>query len=186
MSQGANPWSDLGCREALRLIALYLARAVRDAGDIEAREHMMWAATLAGIAFGNAGVHVPHAMAYAIAYGLHTLEMSALRGWGVAFLASVAASTGAGSIVSPTTALTVLGLMGTLASLAGNEAAIRFGRRRLGIRLNDRTVDRDRTRRRTPRFDSRRPAGSPRANRTPDRARTLRSCARRDTSDTCR
>ena len=27
----------------------------------------MWAATLAGIAFGNAGVHVPHAMAYAVA-----------------------------------------------------------------------------------------------------------------------
>jgi alcohol dehydrogenase class IV len=27
----------------------------------------MWAATLAGIAFGNAGVHIPHAMAYAVA-----------------------------------------------------------------------------------------------------------------------
>jgi hypothetical protein len=26
------------------------------------------------------------AMAYAIAYSIHTLEMSALRGWGVAFL----------------------------------------------------------------------------------------------------
>jgi predicted MFS family arabinose efflux permease len=72
------------------------------------------------------------AMAYAIAYGLHTLEMSALRGWGVAFLAYVAASTGAsGSVLSPATALTILGLMGTFASLAGNEAAIRFGRRAL-------------------------------------------------------
>jgi len=71
------------------------------------------------------------AMAYAIAYGLHTLEMSALRGWGVAFLASVAVGTGAASIVSPTTALTVLGLIGTAASVAGNEAAIRFGRRAL-------------------------------------------------------
>jgi hydroxyacid-oxoacid transhydrogenase len=67
MSQGANPWSDLGCREALRLLGAYLVRAVRDAGDTEAREHLMWAATLAGIAFGNAGVHAPHAMAYAVA-----------------------------------------------------------------------------------------------------------------------
>jgi alcohol dehydrogenase class IV len=67
MSQGSNPWSDLGCREAIRLIAKYLARAVHDASDTEAREQIMWAATLAGIAFGNAGVHVPHAMAYAVA-----------------------------------------------------------------------------------------------------------------------
>ena len=67
MSQGSNPWSDLGCREALRLIAMYLARAVHDTSDTQAREQMMWAATLAGIAFGNAGVHVPHAMAYAVA-----------------------------------------------------------------------------------------------------------------------
>lgn len=67
MSQGANPWSDMGCREAMSLIGRYLVRAVNDASDTEAREHMMWAATLAGIAFGNAGVHVPHAMAYAVA-----------------------------------------------------------------------------------------------------------------------
>jgi len=67
MSQGRNPWSDLGSLEALRLCGLYLVRAVRDASDDEAREKMMWAATLAGIAFGNAGVHLPHAMAYAVA-----------------------------------------------------------------------------------------------------------------------
>ena len=67
MSQGANPWSDLGSREALRLLGRYLERAVHDASDHEAREQTMWAATLAGIAFGNAGVHIPHAMAYAVA-----------------------------------------------------------------------------------------------------------------------
>jgi len=67
MSQGANPWSDLGSREALRLLGQYLERAVSDASDREAREQTMWAATLAGIAFGNAGVHTPHAMAYAVA-----------------------------------------------------------------------------------------------------------------------
>jgi alcohol dehydrogenase class IV len=67
MSQGANPWSDLGSLEALRLSAKYLVRATRDARDAEAREALMWAATLAGLAFGNAGVHLPHAMAYAVA-----------------------------------------------------------------------------------------------------------------------
>jgi len=67
MSQGANPWSDLGCREALRLCGAYLVRAVNDPADLHARHQLMWAATLAGIAFGNAGVHAPHAMAYAVA-----------------------------------------------------------------------------------------------------------------------
>lgn len=67
MSQGANPWSDLGSLEALRLSARHLVRAATDAADDEARESMMWAATLAGIAFGNSGVHVPHGMAYAVA-----------------------------------------------------------------------------------------------------------------------
>lgn len=72
------------------------------------------------------------AMAYATAYAVHTLEMSALRGWGVAFLAYVAASTGSShAALSPAVLATTLGLLGTVASVLGNEAAIRFGRRRL-------------------------------------------------------
>lgn len=73
------------------------------------------------------------AMAYAIAYCIHTLEMSALRGWGVAFLGYVATTTGAAaaSILSPALVATGLGLIGTFASVAGNEAAIRYGRKRL-------------------------------------------------------
>jgi hydroxyacid-oxoacid transhydrogenase len=67
MSQGANPWSDVGCIEALRRTGQYLVRAVRDANDTEARHGMMYAATLAGIAFGNSGVHLPHGMAYSVA-----------------------------------------------------------------------------------------------------------------------
>src|ERR1019366_4844635 len=67
MSQGRNPWSDLGSAEALRLCGTYLVRAVSDASDHEAREALSWAATLAGIAFGNAGVHLPHAMSYSVA-----------------------------------------------------------------------------------------------------------------------
>ena len=72
------------------------------------------------------------AFAYSLAYCVHTLEMNALRGWGVAFLVWVAASTGrAGELLSPAVVVTVLGLLGTLVSVLGNEASIRFGRRRL-------------------------------------------------------
>ena len=72
------------------------------------------------------------AMAYAFGYCIHTLEFHALRGWGVAFLAFVGASTGVGgTLFSPTTTLTALGLIATFASVVGNEAAIYFGRRRL-------------------------------------------------------
>jgi len=67
MSQGANPWSDVGCEAALKKLGTYLVRAVNDAADREARDAMMYAATLAGIAFGNSGVHVPHGMSYSVA-----------------------------------------------------------------------------------------------------------------------
>lgn len=67
MSQGANPWSDVGCVEALRRTGEFLVRAVKDETDDEARHGMMYAATLAGIAFGNSGVHLPHGMAYSVA-----------------------------------------------------------------------------------------------------------------------
>jgi alcohol dehydrogenase class IV len=66
MSQGANPWSDLGCREALRILGQHLVRGVKDPADFEARSQLMWAATLAGIAFGNAGCHAPHGMSYSV------------------------------------------------------------------------------------------------------------------------
>jgi predicted MFS family arabinose efflux permease len=71
------------------------------------------------------------AMAYAIAYCIHTLEMNAVRGWGVAFLGFVATATDASAVISPATTLTALGLLGTLTSVLGNEAAILVGRRRL-------------------------------------------------------
>ncbi|MXW47093.1 MAG: iron-containing alcohol dehydrogenase [Gammaproteobacteria bacterium] len=67
LSQGANPYSDMGCRQALWLTGKYLVRAVDDTSDTEARHGMIMAATLAGIAFGNSGVHVPHGMSYSVA-----------------------------------------------------------------------------------------------------------------------
>ncbi|NBS12243.1 MAG: MFS transporter [Gammaproteobacteria bacterium] len=71
-------------------------------------------------------------MAYSIAYAIHTLEMSAVRGWAIAFLSYVAISTGeVNNLLSPAIVATVLGLIGTVASVIGNEIAIQFGRRRL-------------------------------------------------------
>ncbi len=66
MIQGANPWSDLHAREALRIVGRYLVRGVRDKSDLEARDKLMWGASLAGMAFGNSGTHLPHALSYAI------------------------------------------------------------------------------------------------------------------------
>jgi hydroxyacid-oxoacid transhydrogenase len=64
---GSNPVSDLWCEKALALIAASFRTAVRDGSDLEARSNMMLAATFAGMGFGNAGVHIPHANAYPIA-----------------------------------------------------------------------------------------------------------------------
>jgi len=65
--QGSTPYNDIGSIAAIRIGGKYLVRAVRDAGDKEARHQLMFASTLAGLAFGSAGVHVPHAMSYSVA-----------------------------------------------------------------------------------------------------------------------
>jgi hydroxyacid-oxoacid transhydrogenase len=64
---GSNPVSDLWCERALGLLASSFRAAFRDGGDLAARSDMMLAATFAGMGFGNAGVHIPHANAYPIA-----------------------------------------------------------------------------------------------------------------------
>ena len=64
---GANPVSDMWSERAMGLLAASFRRAVRDGDDLEARTDMAMAATFAGMGFGNAGVHIPHACAYPIA-----------------------------------------------------------------------------------------------------------------------
>ncbi len=76
--QGANPHSDLGSLEAIRLGGEFLVRAVRSGDDCEARNAMMYAATMAGISFGNSGVHIPHAMSYSVAGMIRDYQPS---GW---------------------------------------------------------------------------------------------------------
>ena len=64
---GANPIADVFCEKAVGLLAGSFRSAFRDGDDVRARTDMALAATLAGLGFGNAGVHVPHANAYPIA-----------------------------------------------------------------------------------------------------------------------
>jgi alcohol dehydrogenase class IV len=70
--QGANPWSDIHAREALRIVGEYLVRGVNDAQDIHARGSLMWGSTLAGMAFGNSGTHLPHALSYGVSHLVKT------------------------------------------------------------------------------------------------------------------
>ncbi len=64
---GANPIADMWSERSMALLAGAFRTAVRDGSDEAAREQMALAATFAGLGFGNAGVHIPHANAYPIA-----------------------------------------------------------------------------------------------------------------------
>lgn len=64
---GSNPIADLWSEKAIEWVGKYLRRACFNGYDIEARTFMAMGATFAGIGFGNAGVHIPHALGYPIA-----------------------------------------------------------------------------------------------------------------------
>src|SRR5689334_18754495 len=129
MSQGANPWSDLGSREAMRLLGRYLERAVADASDREAREQTMWAATLAGIAFGNAGVHIPHAMSYAVAGQVRTFHPEGYPGsepmvpHGMSVILNAPAVFRATAVTDPQRHIEAAGHLGADVSGVGHEDA---------------------------------------------------------------
>lgn len=64
---GSNLIADLWSYKAIELGGKYLRRAALSPCDLDARYYMMAASTFAGIGFGNAGVHLPHALGYPIA-----------------------------------------------------------------------------------------------------------------------
>ncbi len=69
---GANPLTTATGLQAVRLIAEHLPRVVADGGDLEARQGMLVAATLAGITLGP-GLGVAHAFAHTVGtlFGVH-------------------------------------------------------------------------------------------------------------------
>ncbi|WP_438491807.1 iron-containing alcohol dehydrogenase [Paenibacillus sp. IHBB 3054] len=64
VTPGAYPVTDATALAAVELIFANLARTVKDGHDIEAREQMVYAIFLGGLAFNNAGLGYVHAMAH--------------------------------------------------------------------------------------------------------------------------
>jgi hydroxyacid-oxoacid transhydrogenase len=69
---GNNPVSDAFIEKALPLLSRSFRRAVLTGDDLAARTDMLLAASFAGMGFGNAGCHIPHACAYPIAGRVRT------------------------------------------------------------------------------------------------------------------
>jgi hydroxyacid-oxoacid transhydrogenase len=74
--QGSNPISDIWSLQALRIVARCLIPSVEDPGNDEARAQMILAASYAGVGFGNAGVHLPHGMSYAVSGQVKDFRLS--------------------------------------------------------------------------------------------------------------
>lgn len=64
VSTNATPVTDCKALKAIELIANYLVPAVKNGSDINAREMMVYAEYLAGIAFNNASLGYVHALAH--------------------------------------------------------------------------------------------------------------------------
>lgn len=66
VNQWRNDFSNAMAIEAIKIIFEYLPRAYNDPDDIEAREKMQIAATMSGLAFGNAQAGIAHSMGHAL------------------------------------------------------------------------------------------------------------------------
>ncbi|SHF30860.1 hypothetical protein SAMN02745218_01935 [Desulfofundulus australicus DSM 11792] len=69
----ASEYTDSFALQAIRLIFKYLPRAIEDGRDLEARQKMLVAANLAGMAFSNGAAGIDHALGHTIGkkFGLH-------------------------------------------------------------------------------------------------------------------
>ena len=63
--QGSNPISDIWAKSTIKMVAENIVESTLNNNETS-REKMMLAASAAGVGFGNAGVHLPHGMSYAV------------------------------------------------------------------------------------------------------------------------
>ena len=80
ISLGASEYTDALAIGAIKLIFKYLRRAVGNGNDIEAREKMAYAQTMAGMAFSNGGLGIVHSLAHPLSafYGIPHGDANAL------------------------------------------------------------------------------------------------------------
>ena len=77
MSRGVNVLSEAIALSAIENIAKYLPRAVKDGNDIEAREHVAYASTVAGITMQLTSTTAQHSMEHAMSAYHHNLPHGA-------------------------------------------------------------------------------------------------------------
>lgn len=68
---GKQPIADCMAEKAIELVGKHLVTAVREPGNVAAREGMALAATLGGLAFSNSAVAAVHALEYPLGGALH-------------------------------------------------------------------------------------------------------------------
>ncbi len=69
--EGRFPLGDCLAEQAIQLVGEHLVTAVKQPDNVAAREGMSLAATIAGMAFSNAGVALVHALEYPLGGALH-------------------------------------------------------------------------------------------------------------------
>lgn len=77
MSNGVNVFSEAIALSAIENIAKYLPRAVKDGNDIEAREHVAYGSTVAGITMQLTSTTAQHSMEHAMSAYHHNLPHGA-------------------------------------------------------------------------------------------------------------
>ncbi len=77
MSSGVNIFSEAIALSAIENIARYLPRAVKDGNDLEAREHLAYGSTVAGIAMQLTSTTAQHSLEHAMSAYHHNLPHGA-------------------------------------------------------------------------------------------------------------
>lgn len=71
VSTGATDFSDAMAEKTIKIVRSFLLRCYRNGSDMEARQAMHNGATMAGVAFNNAGLGINHSTAHAIGAHFH-------------------------------------------------------------------------------------------------------------------